>query len=137
MTSISSNGADGGPLKKTESYSASKSAMAAIFGKDHRYAKESPAAVPEEGVASGSGSQSGQEPPSGVKGKGTATEPYDQGNAPEQIARDAAQKNPVNGAPSGEEPVSGVKGKGTADEPYDQGNTGGELGSFSHLSHLF
>jgi len=26
--------------------------------------------------------QSGEEPPSGIQGKGTATEPYDQGNAP-------------------------------------------------------
>ncbi|KIW64333.1 hypothetical protein PV04_09276 [Phialophora macrospora] len=57
--------------------------------------------------------KSSEEPVSGVQGKGTADEPYDQGNAPEQI-----------GVQSGQEPLSGVQGKGTATEPYDQGNAG-------------
>ncbi|OCT45003.1 hypothetical protein CLCR_06323 [Cladophialophora carrionii] len=57
--------------------------------------------------------QSGIEPPSGIQGKGTVDEPYDQGNAPEEI-----------GVQSGQEPLSGVQGKGTAAEPYDQGNAG-------------
>lgn len=35
--------------------------------------------------------QSGEEPPSGIQGKGTATEPYDQGNAPESAAKSATQ----------------------------------------------
>jgi len=56
---------------------------------------------------------SGEEPPSGIQGKGTVDEPYDQGNAPENI-----------GLQSGQEPVSGAQGKGTATEPYDQGNSG-------------
>lgn len=96
--------ANGAPLSKTESYSASKSAMAAIFGKDHKYSQAKQADPATE---------SGEEPPSGVKGKGTINEPYDQGNAPAQ-------------ATNGEEPLSGVTGKGTADEPYDQGNKAGK-----------
>lgn len=55
-----------------------------------------------------------EEPVSGVKGAGTADEPYDQGNQAEQTA------NP------GTEPVSGKTGKGTADSPYDQGNQPGK-----------
>jgi hypothetical protein len=119
MTSTSAS-ANGAPLKKTESYSASKSAMAAIFGPDHKYNKASEGT--SDTVASGSGTR--QEPPSGVQGKGTAEEPYDQGNAPEQIGSKSSTAA-TNGA-VGEEPVSGVKGKGTADQPYDQGNAGGE-----------
>ncbi|OAP63053.1 hypothetical protein AYL99_02280 [Fonsecaea erecta] len=57
--------------------------------------------------------QSGQEPPSGIQGKGTLDEPYDQGNAPENTA-----------VRSNQEPLSGVQGKGTATDPYDQGNAG-------------
>lgn len=57
--------------------------------------------------------QSGQEPPSGIQGKGTPDEPYDQGNQPEQTAS------------SDVEPVAGKKGAGTVDEPYDQGNQPG------------
>jgi len=56
--------------------------------------------------------QSGIEPPSGIQGKGTVSEPFDQGNAPENIGE------------SGQEPLSGVQGKGTVTEPYDQGNAG-------------
>ncbi|EXJ75192.1 uncharacterized protein A1O5_01888 [Cladophialophora psammophila CBS 110553] len=55
--------------------------------------------------------QSGEEPPSGIQGKGTLDQPYDQGNAPENVA-----------VRSDQEPLSGVQGKGTATEPYDQGN---------------
>jgi hypothetical protein len=50
----------------TEVKSASKDALAAIFGKGLDKAKV------------------GSEPPSGEQGAGTAEEPYDQGNAPEQ-----------------------------------------------------
>ncbi|OAL20209.1 hypothetical protein AYO20_11535 [Fonsecaea nubica] len=57
--------------------------------------------------------QSGKEPPSGIQGKGTLDEPYDQGNAPENTALRSDQ-----------EPLSGVQGKGTATEPYDKGNAG-------------
>lgn len=59
---------------------------------------------------------SGQEPPSGIQGKGTQNEPYDQGNQPEQAAG------------PGIEPPSGQTGPGTATKPYDQGNQPGELG---------
>ncbi|KAJ9651640.1 hypothetical protein H2198_009083 [Neophaeococcomyces mojaviensis] len=51
-----------------------------------------------------------EEPVSGVQGAGTADQPYDQGNQPEQAAG------------PGIEPPSGQTGKGTATEPYDQGN---------------
>lgn len=114
--------ANGAPLSKQTSYSASKSAMAAIFGKDHRYNKE-----PEQKA------QSKVEPPSGIKGKGTVDEPYDQGNAPENIAENKST------SAAGTEPVSGVQGKGTKDQPYDQGNAGGKSCSdFStSLSLLF
>jgi hypothetical protein len=50
----------------TEVKSASKDALAAIFGKGSEKAKV------------------GSEPPSGEQGAGTAEEPHDQGNAPEQ-----------------------------------------------------
>jgi len=53
--------------------------------------------------------QSGEEPVSGVQGKGTVSDPYDRGNAMEP-------------AELGQEPPSGVQGKGTATEPYDGGN---------------
>lgn len=54
------------------SVSASKDALAAIFGKDSQKAQV------------GSQPEAGEEPPSGAQGKGTVDEPYDQGNAPEQ-----------------------------------------------------
>ncbi|KAI1611130.1 hypothetical protein EDD36DRAFT_443213 [Exophiala viscosa] len=60
-------------------------------------------------VTSGGATQSGEEPVSGLQGKGTVTEPYDQGNA----------EDPVR---TGEEPPSGIQGKGTTTEPYDGGN---------------
>ena len=67
-------------------------------------------------------SQSGTEPPSGIRGKGTVDEPYDQGNAPENVPK------------SGEEPPSGIKGEGTIEKPYDQGNAPGMLGDlFVHI----
>ena len=107
--STSNGSANGAPLAPQTSYSASKSAMAAIFGPDHKYSKD------EQKKASG------VEPPSGIEGKGTANEPYDQGNAPESVAG-------AGSAPDqSQEPVSGAQGKGTVDEPYDQGNAGGEL----------
>ncbi|ETN42219.1 uncharacterized protein HMPREF1541_04160 [Cyphellophora europaea CBS 101466] len=102
-TSNGSASANGAPL--TQQYSASKSAMAAIFGPGHRYNKEEPT-KPQ---------QSGAEPPSGIQGKGTVNEPFDQGNAPENLAGNTP-------AQSTEEPISGAQGKGTVDEPYDQGN---------------
>lgn len=55
-------------------------------------------------------SQAGEEPPSGIQGAGTADQPYDQGNQPEQAAHPT------------EEPPSGRQAEGTADRPYDQGN---------------
>lgn len=58
--------------------------------------------------------QSGEEPVSGLQGKGTVTEPYDQGNADDPVR-------------SGEEPPSGIQGKGTATDPYDAGNAPGKL----------
>lgn len=63
----------------------------------------------------GSEQQPGVEPPSGIQGKGTADQPYDQGNQPDQATG------------PGIEPPSGQQGKGTADEPYDQGNQPGKL----------
>ncbi|EXJ94515.1 hypothetical protein A1O1_02911 [Capronia coronata CBS 617.96] len=57
--------------------------------------------------------ESGEEPPSGIQGKGTATDPYDAGNAPE-----TAEAPMV----SGQEPPTGIQGKGTATDPYDAGN---------------
>jgi hypothetical protein len=59
--------------------------------------------------------QSGEEPVSGVQGKGTATDPYDAGNSTDPAP-----------ALSGEEPPSGIQGKGTATEPYDGGNAPGK-----------
>jgi hypothetical protein len=53
------------------SVSASKDALAAIFGKGSAKAQVGSKAEQEE-------------PPSGTEGKGTVDEPYDQGNAPEQ-----------------------------------------------------
>lgn len=138
MATTSSN-ANGAPLSKTESYSASKSAMAAIFGSDHKYAKDAKEASTQSSAAAVSSTsptsappdaraQSGVEPPSGIQGAGTATEPYDQGNAPENVA-EQTPKTVVNGGStttqSKTEPLSGVQGKGTQDEPFDQGNSNG------------
>lgn len=67
----------------------------------------------------------GEEPPSGIQGKGTANQPYDQGNAPEQTPAETAGTEGT-----GTEPLSGAQGKGTVDEPYDKGNVSGELYSF-------
>lgn len=58
-------------------------------------------------------SKSGQEPPSGIQGKGTQDQPFDQGNQDEQAAG------------PGIEPPSGKQGPGTADKPYDGGNQPG------------
>jgi len=57
--------------------------------------------------------ESGVEPPSGISGKGTVDEAYDQGNAPDNTR-----------AQTDQEPLSGAQGKGTVAEPYDQGNAG-------------
>ena len=54
------------------SVSASKDALAAIFGKGSQKAQV------------GSQPEADEEPPSGAQGKGTVDQPYDQGNAPEQ-----------------------------------------------------
>jgi hypothetical protein len=106
--------ADGAPLSKTQSYSASKSAMAAIFGPGHRYNNKENGDSSEQKPT-----ESKVEPPSGIKGAGTLNEPYDQGNAPENVGQVASGK-------AGQEPLSGAKGKGTVDEPYDRGNEGGK-----------
>lgn len=63
-------------------------------------------------VRSPNAPSSGEEPISGKQGRGTADQPYDQGNQPEQ---------PV----SGTEPPSGQQGLGTAEEPFDAGNKQG------------
>ena len=67
----------------------------------------------QEKVLNGSSKQSGSEPPAGISGAGTADQPYDQGNQPEQSLASAS------------EPVSGLQGEGTSDKPYDQGNQAG------------
>lgn len=66
----------------------------------------------------------GKEPVSGEKGAGTATDPYDQGNAatPLATADKADFIDSSNNETAGKEPVSGVLGSGTATEPFDQGN---------------
>jgi hypothetical protein len=58
--------------------------------------------------------KSGQEPPSGVQGKGTQDDAFDQGNQPDQPA-----------AGPGIEPPSGKQGPGTPGKPFDQGNQPG------------
>lgn len=58
----------------------------------------------------------GNEPVSGVQGKGTATDPFDKGNSEDPT--DPTTRNET----AGQEPVSGLRGKGTATEPFDQGN---------------
>lgn len=68
----------------------------------------------KDSVLNGGLTKSGEEPPSGVQGKGTIDEPYDQGNAPETAAG------------PGIEPPSGQKGSGTIDSPYDKGNAPGK-----------
>jgi hypothetical protein len=93
----------------TEVKSASKDALAAIFGKRSSKA------------------QVGSEPPSGAQGNGTVDEPFDQGNAPEQGS---------NKAQLDSEPPAGAQGKGTVDEPFDQGNApeqGETVQTYSHL----
>lgn len=113
--------ANGAPLSPQTSYSASKSAMAAIFGPDHKYSKDSAAA--EQKAAAAQSQSSKAEPPSGIKGKGTVDEPYDQGNKPANISATAeAAAAKAQSSSSKVEPPSGIKGKGTVDEPYDQGN---------------
>ncbi|KAL1798370.1 hypothetical protein ACET3X_002407 [Alternaria dauci] len=66
----------------------------------------------------------GKEPISGEQGKGTATQPYDQGNLATPLA--TADKGTFldykNNETAGKEPVSGELGKGTVTEPFDQGN---------------
>ncbi|OAG09336.1 uncharacterized protein CC84DRAFT_1160510 [Paraphaeosphaeria sporulosa] len=59
----------------------------------------------------------GNEPVSGVQGKGTAAEPFDGGNS-----EDPAVSTTQNET-AGKEPVSGLEGKGTATEPFDLGNS--------------
>ena len=87
----------------------------------------------------------GKEPISGEEGKGTATEPFDKGNAGElsfsstccTAFTDRTTATPLdttadkktyldysNNETAGTEPVSGQQGKGTASEPFDQGNSG-------------
>ncbi len=65
----------------------------------------------------------GEEPLSGAQGKGTVSEPYDQGNKQEPTPAETSGKEGT-----GTEPISGVQGKGTVDEPYDKGNVSGALG---------
>ncbi|CAO2651973.1 Nn.00g002560.m01.CDS01 [Neocucurbitaria sp. VM-36] len=68
----------------------------------------------------------GKEPISGEEGKGTATEPFDKGNAATPLDTTADKKTFLdysNNETAGTEPVSGQQGKGTASEPFDQGNS--------------
>ena len=60
-----------------------------------------------------------EEPISGKTGTGTADEPYDQGNAGDDVQEQVQQ--------SGEEPISGETGKGTVEVPFDQGNAPGNI----------
>jgi len=66
----------------------------------------------------------GKEPVSGEQGMGTATHPFDQGNAATPLA--TADKptflDYTGNDTVGKEPVSGELGKGTVTEPFDQGN---------------
>ncbi|KAL5421729.1 hypothetical protein PMIN06_003596 [Paraphaeosphaeria minitans] len=59
----------------------------------------------------------GNEPVSGVQGKGTATEPFDGGNSEDPTALTTQNES------AGREPISGLEGKGTAAEPFDLGNS--------------
>ncbi|CAE7033029.1 hypothetical protein PTNB73_04936 [Pyrenophora teres f. teres] len=66
----------------------------------------------------------GKEPISGEQGMGTATQPFDQGNAATPLA--TAEKGTfldyASNETLGKEPLSGALGKGTVTEPFDQGN---------------
>ncbi|KAL2821535.1 hypothetical protein BJX63DRAFT_427530 [Aspergillus granulosus] len=65
----------------------------------------------------------GEEPLSGVQGKGTAADPFDAGNRAEQPSTTQSQKTEqIPMARHGEEPISGVQGRGTVTDPYDAGN---------------
>ncbi|KAL2849096.1 hypothetical protein BJX68DRAFT_99264 [Aspergillus pseudodeflectus] len=65
----------------------------------------------------------GEEPLSGVQGKGTAADPYDAGNKDEQPTTTLSQKTEsIVAARHSDEPVSGVQGRGTVTDPYDAGN---------------
>ncbi|KAL7778057.1 hypothetical protein CFE70_004731 [Pyrenophora teres f. teres 0-1] len=68
----------------------------------------------------------GKEPISGEQGMGTATQPFDQGNAATPLA--TAEKGTfldyASNETLGKEPLSGALGKGTVTEPFDQGNDG-------------
>jgi hypothetical protein len=70
----------------------------------------------------------GKEPISGVEGKGTKSDPFDQGNdsaAPLATANDKTTfLDYKNNETGGKEPISGAQGLGTAKEPFDQGNDG-------------
>ncbi|KAF2126775.1 hypothetical protein P153DRAFT_368823 [Dothidotthia symphoricarpi CBS 119687] len=80
----------------------------------------------------------GMEPISGEQGKGTVTEPFDQGNAATPLEKPSGLGglgtsgtsgtsgtflDYSNQVSSGQEPISGLQGKGTAGEPFDQGNS--------------
>lgn len=67
----------------------------------------------------------GKEPLSGEQGKGTVSEPFDQGNAATPLDTTANKStflDYTDKISSGTEPVSGEQGKGTVTEPFDQGN---------------
>lgn len=68
-----------------------------------------------EGIVIERKAPASQEPPSGVKGPGTADAPYDQGNAPETTTE----------TQPGSEPPNAQEGAGTATSPYDGGNAPG------------
>ncbi|KAH9866182.1 hypothetical protein J1614_008747 [Plenodomus biglobosus] len=66
----------------------------------------------------------GKEPLSGEQGKGTAAEPYDQGNLATPLATSDNKSTFLDykdNETAGKEPISGEQGKGMASEPFDQG----------------
>ena len=86
---------------------------------------------------SASTTSTNNEPPSGLRGSGTPSSPYDGGNAPENDVTSSSSSDPSattsttatsetstseSKSKSGEEPPNAQKGAGTAEEPYDGGN---------------
>ncbi|KAL2851515.1 hypothetical protein BJY01DRAFT_117093 [Aspergillus pseudoustus] len=96
---------------------ASTAASNAIWGTDEHQQPQSERT--EQIVAA----RHGEEPLSGVQGKGTATDPFDAGNRAEQPTTTQSQKTEqIVAARHGDEPISGVQGRGTVSDPYDGGN---------------
>lgn len=84
-----------------------------VAGADIKKAQEKVGDAVLSTVRSPDQPSSGEEPVSGIQGKGTVDQPYDQGNQSEQAVG------------PGTEPPAGKQGAGTVDKPYDQGNQPG------------